>query len=109
MEPKTDGRVLFPEFDAPLRTDYSFRHRLQPQHHDKNGRKSVLENVFRDVVDGFVLDYMHLLCIGVNKKQQFCAYKQFCGIKLKSFHTSLAIFLEHQSQWKTFLGGKQMN
>ncbi|KAI9565039.1 hypothetical protein GHT06_008784 [Daphnia sinensis] len=68
-EPKTGGRVTCPELDAPLRTDFSFRQRLQPEHHDKNGRKSILENVLKDAVNDVVIDYMHLVCIGVHKKQ----------------------------------------
>lgn len=59
---KTGGRVTFPEPDAPLRTDYSFRNRLQIKNHNKNRRKSFLE---RDIIGDVVLDYMHLVGIGV--------------------------------------------
>ncbi|KZS15874.1 Uncharacterized protein APZ42_018483 [Daphnia magna] len=36
---------------------------LQPEHHEKNGRQSILEKVLRDAVNDLVIDYMHLVCI----------------------------------------------
>jgi len=44
-QPKTGGRVTFPELDAPLRTDDSFRKRLQLKHHHKDGGKSIIEDI----------------------------------------------------------------
>lgn len=66
---KTGGRVTFPEFDAPLRNDYSFRNRLQVAHHHKNGCKSLIEYIIPDLIRDVVLDYMHLVCIGEKKKE----------------------------------------
>ncbi len=65
---KTAGRVTFPEIDAPLRTDESFRNRLQAKHHNKDGRKSIVEEMIADIIADIALDYMHLVCIGVRKK-----------------------------------------
>lgn len=65
---KTAGRVTFPELNAALRTDYCFRKRLQVKHHNDDGRKSLIEDILVDVVQDVVLDYTHLACIGVRKK-----------------------------------------
>ena len=68
-QPKTGGRVTYPELDAPLRTDVSFRQRLQIQHHNKDNRRSIIEDILTNVVDDVCLDYMHIVCIGVYKKK----------------------------------------
>ena len=65
---KTAGRVTYPQLNAPLRTDYSFRQRLQVKHHNNDGRRSLIEDNLVDCVQDVVLDYMHLVCIGVRKK-----------------------------------------
>ncbi len=65
---KRGGRVTFPELNAPLRTDYSFRKRIQLEHHNKGGRISIIEDILSDIVGDVPLDYMHLVCIGVFKK-----------------------------------------
>lgn len=63
----SDNRVCFPETkNLRLRTDSGFRLKLQADHH--NGT-SVIERIPNfDMVDGFPLDYMHLICLGVVKK-----------------------------------------
>lgn len=65
---KSGGRVAYNEIDAPLRTDSSFRERSQLLHHNKYGRRSVIENILRDVIDDDIIDYMHLVCMGPHKK-----------------------------------------
>lgn len=65
---RTAGRVTFPELNAPLRTDHSFRTRLQEQHHAANGLRSIVEDVYNDLIGHVMLDYMHLVCISVHKK-----------------------------------------
>jgi hypothetical protein len=65
---KKGGRVTFPQLDAALRTDASFRQRHQPKHHNKNGHKSLIEDILADIVGDVPLDYMHVVCIGVFKK-----------------------------------------
>ncbi len=65
---KTGGRVTFPDQNAPLRTDESFRNRVQVKHHNNNGVKSIIEDILVNVIEDVVLDYMHLICIGVRKK-----------------------------------------
>jgi hypothetical protein len=66
--PKTSGRVTFSELDAPLRTDDSFRKRLQLKHQHKDCGRSIIKDILGDVISNFVLDYMHFVCIGIRKK-----------------------------------------
>lgn len=57
--------MTFPETDAPLRTNDTFRTALDQNYHLK---KSSLERLNIDMVQQFVLDYLHLVCLGVTKK-----------------------------------------
>lgn len=66
------GRIInellcFPEVDYPLRTDESFRTKTQPEHHHGT---SILERIpFFNLIDGVVMDPMHLIDIGNVKKK----------------------------------------
>lgn len=60
--------MTFSELNVPLRTDDSFRKRIQLMHHNKDGRQSIIEDKLNDIVGDVRLDYMHLVCIGVFKK-----------------------------------------
>lgn len=63
------GRVTYPEVNAPLRTDESFRTRAQPAHHNQKRGRSIIEHLLPfDLVKGVPVDYMHNVCIGVEKK-----------------------------------------
>lgn len=59
------GRVIFPELNARERTNDSFRNRLDEHHHKQT---TILEELDIDLVLQFVLDYMHLVLLGVTKK-----------------------------------------
>ncbi|CAN8025052.1 unnamed protein product, partial [Ixodes persulcatus] len=59
------GRMCFPELDAPLRTDASFRCAEQEDHHTM---ETVLKELPIDIVCQVPLDYMHLICLGVMRK-----------------------------------------
>ncbi|CAN7937870.1 unnamed protein product, partial [Ixodes hexagonus] len=59
------GRMCFPELDAPLRTNDSFRSHADEDHHTG---VSILEELPIDMVAQVPLDYMHLVCIGVVHK-----------------------------------------
>lgn len=62
------GRTCFPEVNCALRTDENFRNRYQNEHHIGD-IPSILETIPQlKMVDGFPLDYMHLVCLGVVKK-----------------------------------------
>ncbi|CAN7940366.1 unnamed protein product [Ixodes hexagonus] len=60
-----EGRMTFPELDAPLRTDESFRNRDDPYHHVGD---SPFVQLGVDMISVFPLDYMHLVCLGVMRR-----------------------------------------
>ena len=62
------GRVTYPDINATLRTDCSFRNRVQIKHHHKNRIRSIIEDFFDDIVKAVVIDPMHCVYIGVKKK-----------------------------------------
>ncbi|KAJ8967275.1 hypothetical protein NQ314_002970 [Rhamnusium bicolor] len=62
-----EHRVIYPEINSTLRTDDSFRERLQEEHHLQE--RSILEDIKElGMVSQVVIDYMHLVCLGVTKK-----------------------------------------
>ncbi|CAN8028629.1 unnamed protein product [Ixodes persulcatus] len=61
----SNGRMSFPELEAPLRTDKDFRCSLQEGHHTG---ETILKELPIDLVKQVPLDYMHLVCLGVVKK-----------------------------------------
>ncbi|CAN7976054.1 unnamed protein product [Ixodes persulcatus] len=72
-EGKTVGRRLcFPQFDAELRTDQSFRTARQEDHHTGI---TVLQELPIDMVKDVPLEYMHLVLLGVMKKLIFLWFK----------------------------------
>lgn len=61
------GRTIFPFGNYNKRTDKSFRMQEQPEHY--TGVSSLLQiNPPIDMIHHFVLDFMHLCCIGIMKK-----------------------------------------
>ncbi|XP_043467986.1 uncharacterized protein LOC122502137 [Leptopilina heterotoma] len=64
---KDVGSTVFPSRDCKERSDESFRQQEQPQHH--NGLSKLLKVKPKiDMVFQFVLDFMHLCCLGMMKK-----------------------------------------
>ncbi|XP_077551176.1 uncharacterized protein LOC144164773 [Haemaphysalis longicornis] len=59
------GRMCFPQLDAALRTDASFRSKEQEEHHIG---ETILEELPIDMVCQIPLDHMHLICLGVMRK-----------------------------------------
>lgn len=59
------SRMTFPHLSSPLRTDLSFRNQTHKNHHKGISPFTEL-NI--DMVRSFPLDYLHLYCLGVNKK-----------------------------------------
>lgn len=59
------GRMLFPEVNAAQRTDQSFKEQEDKDHH--KGQSSLL-GLTVGMVSQFVLDFMHLVCLGVMRK-----------------------------------------
>ncbi|CAN7995407.1 unnamed protein product, partial [Ixodes pacificus] len=61
----SNNSVVYPSGISTLRTDDSFRRQTDPDHHHG---VSVLTLLPIDCVRSALLDYMHLLCLGVTKK-----------------------------------------
>lgn len=59
------NKRVYSEMDAALRTHEKFKNQTQRAHHHESESSPLLELPNFDVVRGVVLDYMHLLCIGV--------------------------------------------
>ncbi|XP_073727161.1 uncharacterized protein [Misgurnus anguillicaudatus] len=60
-----ENRMTFPRHDMPLRTNDNFREKIDSDHHLGT---SPLERTSLDMVYGFPLDYMHLVCLGVMRR-----------------------------------------
>lgn len=60
-----DNKVVFPDLKTPLRTDAQFKHMMDEEHHHGI---SLLQELGIGMVSSFVLDYMHLVCIGNVRK-----------------------------------------
>lgn len=60
-----ENRMTFPRNDMPLRNNVNFRNKTDPDHHHGI---SPLEETSLDMVSGFPLDYMHLVCLGVMRR-----------------------------------------
>ena len=58
-------KVIFPYGDYSKRTDVDFRSRRDEDHHIGD---SPLEYIQFDMIKGFPLDYMHLVCLGFCKR-----------------------------------------
>jgi hypothetical protein len=59
------GHMVFDEINATLRTDERFRSQANKRHHVN---VSPLEALPIDMVSDFILDYMHLICLGVIRR-----------------------------------------
>ena len=59
------GRVVFPESNCPLRTNDQFLNLTDDGYHNGPTPLSTLSITF---VCDFVLDYMHLICLGVTRR-----------------------------------------
>lgn len=65
-----DNKVVFPDLKAPLRTDAEFKHMTEEEHHHG---VSPLQEISIGMVSNFVLDYMHLVCLG-NVRKLVCLW-----------------------------------
>ncbi|TKS71949.1 hypothetical protein D9C73_006022 [Collichthys lucidus] len=62
---RMDNKVVFPDLKAPLRTDEQFADMIDEEHHHG---VSPLQELGVGMVSSFVLDYMHLVCLGNVRK-----------------------------------------
>lgn len=60
-----NGKMTFPSVSAAMRTDESFCKMADSEHHRG---ESPLTNIGIGMVSEFVLDYMHLICLGVVRR-----------------------------------------
>jgi len=61
------NRVVFLGTNSNRRTNVSFLLKTDKAHHNSRD-PLVLESIFSEFVDGFVLDYMHCCCLGIMKR-----------------------------------------
>ena len=59
------GAVRYPDTDSPARTNQSVAEMLDEDHHKG---PTPLHQLNVGLVSGFVLDYMHLVCLGVMRR-----------------------------------------
>lgn len=64
---RVNRRTVYPQINCPERTDRSFRLQSQAEHHKYQSPLLEIQPPI-DLINIFVLDYMHLCCIGVMKK-----------------------------------------
>lgn len=67
IETKKSRKRIYPEVNSKHRTMNSFKEKETPDHHLPGLTSPLLKIAEFDIVGGVVLDYMHLLCIGVMK------------------------------------------
>ena len=75
------GRVTYPECEAQLRTDHSFRLQSNVEHHHQ---VSPFSRLPVDMITFFPLDYMHQVCLGVVKRLLICWTSGSKKVKLSS-------------------------
>ena len=65
-----DGKMTFPDIDAELRTDESFKlgRENNDPHHIGPVASPLLRSLSVKMVTQFPLDYMHLVCLGVTRR-----------------------------------------
>ncbi|CAN7948609.1 unnamed protein product, partial [Ixodes hexagonus] len=81
VEGQFHGRMTYPNLGAPLRTDESFADQAQEDHH-----RGVppLVSIGVPMVTKFVLDYMHLVCLGVTRRLIRCWLRGLLTVRLPS-------------------------
>lgn len=82
---RVDSRMTFPETDAELRTDESFREMEVAHHHNE---ETPLLKLPINMVDDIPYEYMHLVCLGVMRKMLYLwtSAKQKSPAKLQHHH-----------------------
>lgn len=83
-----DNRIVFPEINAILRTDLSFKYRNHAEHHINT---SILEELNIGMVSQIPLDYMHLICLGVMKRLLVFWTKGKIDVRIKNSQISSTV------------------
>ncbi len=69
------GRMTFPEINSPLRTNEAFNEMLNEEHHVGDVKSPLTRLSSMGMVTDFILDYMHVICLGVMRKLLQCWVK----------------------------------
>lgn len=80
------GRVIFKNISAIKRTNESFRRQLDEDHHTG---ASPLLTLPINLVNGFPIDYMHNVCLGVMKKMLNTWISGTLKVRLRSYSVNL--------------------
>ena len=86
VEGEWNGKVIFQELNAPLRTDDQFDRQVDEDHHLGLSPLSALPI---GMVSGFPLDYMHLVCLGVVRRLLLCWLKGPKSVRCSAQQTTL--------------------
>lgn len=78
------GKMTFPEVNADLRTDAAFNEMRDVDHH-KGPSPYHDTGVKLQIVSQFLLDYMHLVCLGVVKRLMLLWMKGPLGTRFSSY------------------------
>ena len=81
------GRMTFPDSNSSLRTDDDFVRMTDEEHH-LNSAPSPLVELSLGMVSGFILDYMHLVCLGVVRRLLLLWLRGPLPLRLSSFTVS---------------------
>lgn len=79
-----ENRVIYSIESARKRTNTSFRLKQDEDHHQRDLFSPFIE-LDIDMVDDFVLDYMHLVCLGVTRKLIFLWLSGPLSVRLSSY------------------------
>ena len=72
QEGEWEGKVIYPDTNAPLRTDAQFNEMVDEEHHLG---PSPLRSLPIEMISQFPIDYMHLVCLGVMRRLLLCWLK----------------------------------
>ncbi|XP_067668227.1 uncharacterized protein [Haliotis asinina] len=97
------GKIIFPETDAPLRTDVQFDEMTDDEHHLPGVGKSLFTQLSVGMVSRFPLDYMHLVCLGVTKKLLMLWMKGPVGIKCRIGSTAVNLLSEIITSYSSYI------
>lgn len=81
--------MTYPEVDSSLRSDESFKDKLDENYHKPN-RESPLEQLSLGLVSNVPLDYMHLVCLGVMKRLLIFWVKGSRDVRMREDHLNCA-------------------
>ncbi|XP_066581974.1 uncharacterized protein [Prorops nasuta] len=73
-----DGKRIFPEINCDPRNKSSFEYKVQPEHHKDEFTSPLLKIINFDIIQGVLLDSMHLLFLGITKTILFKWIKPGC-------------------------------